>query len=338
MPAHRDTPRQAHLGNEHAIRADLTPVSDGDQIAELRAGADPRGSQRGPVDGAVGPDLHVVFQDDLARLRDLHPLLAYGSVSQSVLADDGTGVNGHAVPQLAAIVDGNAGIERHVVAQPGMRSDEHAGIEGHVITDDHVVGYGRSGSDIGAFPEAGGVGNMRPLVQTPLRMLAVTVNLHHRHGERLIGIITYQLRHRRIQRGVILHDDRRGMRRAHPVTVLGVGQEGDLSLLGGLDGVAPVNHPPAVSAEFVGQAVPRQVIRQLGQRQGAHSQPRRKAPSQARHLRPAGQIMSTTRPRPVPRAPRVDRLWQQNPHLVWSQRHFTTPDRLTGETIRQVRL
>ena len=57
-------------GQQHPL-PDRHAVGDLHQVVDLRAGADARLADGGPIDRRVGPDLDVVFDDDVRLLRDL---------------------------------------------------------------------------------------------------------------------------------------------------------------------------------------------------------------------------------------------------------------------------
>ena len=58
----------AHLCHDDRMIADVHVVGDLHEVVDLRALADDRRSERGPVDGRVGPDLDVVLDLDLTDL------------------------------------------------------------------------------------------------------------------------------------------------------------------------------------------------------------------------------------------------------------------------------
>src|SRR5262249_28517993 len=65
------TAAKADLRAQHRVFADIGGVADLYEIVDLRAAADARFADRGAIDRRVRADLHVVFQNDDARLHDL---------------------------------------------------------------------------------------------------------------------------------------------------------------------------------------------------------------------------------------------------------------------------
>src|SRR5690606_35443556 len=147
---------QPDLGDEQAVLADLRAVADGDQVAELRAGADDGLAERGAVDRAVGADFDVVADLDDADLRDFDPLAADRGVAEAVLSDHCAGVDGHAVAEDAVVVDDDVGVEQGVVADAAAGSDVAAGIQHGVASDHRVMVDGGAGVDARVLADAGG--------------------------------------------------------------------------------------------------------------------------------------------------------------------------------------
>ena len=81
------TARDADLGDQHAMPADLHIVADLDQIIDLAAFADHRVAQRAAVDGGAGADLDTVLDDDAAQLRNLDMARRRRGKAETGLAD-----------------------------------------------------------------------------------------------------------------------------------------------------------------------------------------------------------------------------------------------------------
>ena len=74
----------ANLGAKNVVATNLIVVADHDQVVDLGAVADPRGLERRAVDGAIGPDLHVVADFHAPRLRDFDMAALNEPVSEPV--------------------------------------------------------------------------------------------------------------------------------------------------------------------------------------------------------------------------------------------------------------
>src|SRR5881628_3128578 len=109
----------ADLGDEDRVLADLHVVSELHEIVELGAAADDRVAEGRAVDRTVGADLHVVLDDDAARLWNLAMLRAVEGEAEPVGADDRAGMHEHAPSEP------RAGEQRHVRGQHAALADLH---------------------------------------------------------------------------------------------------------------------------------------------------------------------------------------------------------------------
>ena len=63
-----------------------------DQVIDFRTAADDRLAEASPVDGRVGADIHIVFEDNITNLRDAVNLAAGGFVAEAIRAHDHAGL------------------------------------------------------------------------------------------------------------------------------------------------------------------------------------------------------------------------------------------------------
>ena len=83
-------PRHEHGRGDGDVLADLHIVRDVDEVIELGAPADPRHPKHRPVHRRVGPDLHVVLEDDPPDLGDVDvAALRILRVPEPIAADHG---------------------------------------------------------------------------------------------------------------------------------------------------------------------------------------------------------------------------------------------------------
>src|SRR5205085_5816936 len=118
-------------------------VADVDEVAELGARADDGGAEGGALDGAVGADLDVVFEHDVAGLRDFVVDAAAGGIAEAVNPDRRAGVDGDAVAQDAAVINDRVGVKDAIAPDFNLRADERAGINDRSLAD------GGGGIDVG---------------------------------------------------------------------------------------------------------------------------------------------------------------------------------------------
>ena len=77
--ANRARAGDAGAHDEDGVFADVAVVADVDEVVELCAAADAGFSERAAVDGGVGADLDVVFNDQCSLLRELRVGAGRGS-------------------------------------------------------------------------------------------------------------------------------------------------------------------------------------------------------------------------------------------------------------------
>src|SRR5512135_749110 len=95
-PTHFGAAGNSALRGDHRGFADDDIVTDLYQVVKLNAPLDPGLSHRGPVHGAVRPQLDVVFDDDDSQLRDFL-VCAVGTRGEpeTIAPDHRAGVNDH---------------------------------------------------------------------------------------------------------------------------------------------------------------------------------------------------------------------------------------------------
>jgi hypothetical protein len=64
-----DAAGEAGLSGDYNVLPDLTVVADVDQVIDFCAATDAGFVERAAVDGGVGPDFDIVFNDETADLR-----------------------------------------------------------------------------------------------------------------------------------------------------------------------------------------------------------------------------------------------------------------------------
>ena len=118
VPGHATLPRHHHvvadrraagdadLRREQHAAADRHAVRDVHQVVDLRAGADARLADRRAIDRRVRADLDVVFDHDVAVLRDLEVrAVLLPREAEAVAADDDAVVQRHAVADDDALAN-----------------------------------------------------------------------------------------------------------------------------------------------------------------------------------------------------------------------------------------
>lgn len=74
-------------GNDHAVASDPNVVGNLDEVVDLRAIPDDRVAAAAAIDRAVGADLDIVADDDIAELRHLQMTVRACDESKAVLSN-----------------------------------------------------------------------------------------------------------------------------------------------------------------------------------------------------------------------------------------------------------
>jgi hypothetical protein len=136
----------ASLGGDDDIPADPAVVADVDEVVDLGPLADAGLFESAAVDGGVGADLDVVFDDQGALLGKLGVSAGcrIADIAEAVCAEDSTGVDNDAVAESDAGVDGDARMEDAVPADRDIICKNTAGGDGCTLADggvaDHCTG------------------------------------------------------------------------------------------------------------------------------------------------------------------------------------------------------
>src|SRR4029079_7902675 len=115
-----------HLRGEQDDPPNRDTMSDLDQIVDLGAGADPGLSHRWAVDRDVCANLHIVFDNYAANLRNLvMSAIGPGCEAEAVAADDCAVLNHDAAPDLYPLPDRHIGVDNAVVTNLCAGPDRH---------------------------------------------------------------------------------------------------------------------------------------------------------------------------------------------------------------------
>src|SRR5437867_2356274 len=240
-------PRAPARARAAAARADATPPRRSAALPSAAAPADDGIAEGRAVDRGVGADLHVVLDDDAARLRNLAVARAVEGEPEAVGADDGARMHEHAAPEPRARQ------QRHVRAQHAALADLHVGAHVRERAD------ARARSDARARFDHGQRSHRRRRVDARVRGDdGARVDAREQRGR---GVEQQeQIDHRLLRRGH--RQDRRGQAgdvgtgdegaRARGLggrAVAGVGEEGHVVGPGALQRRHAPHHPRGVTLE-----------------------------------------------------------------------------------------
>src|SRR5262249_23069001 len=110
--------RNAGLRGDHDIFADFNVVTDVYQVIDFRAPPNNGYIECAAINRRVGPDLDVIFDFKTSNLgkREITPGLFVSNISESVAAQNRTGVNNYPVPQSCTGIDRDIWINIAVAA------------------------------------------------------------------------------------------------------------------------------------------------------------------------------------------------------------------------------
>ncbi len=262
LPAEHDVvanlraPRDADLRGHQHVAPDDDAVGDLHEVVDLRARLDARLADGGTIDGGVGAELDVVFDDDCRDLGDLLVrAVAAADEAVPVAADD------DAVLQHDAIANGHALANRDVRVDDAVGADPRAGADGDVGKDDRTVANDRSftnrheRADGDAIADARVARDRRHRVDARLRLPSRREDADGA-GERQVRIRRAQHRATRRLRGagrIVAQQHGGGARRRQRRQVLGIGDEGEIARARILDAGDAHDLDLAVAFEAAGE-------------------------------------------------------------------------------------
>ena len=131
----------ADLRREQHVPPHADAVRDLDQVVDLRAGADARLADGRTIDRRIRADLHVVFDDDAADLRNLFVgAVAATREAEAVAADHDAVLQHDAAADADALADRDLGVDDAVVADLRKASDRDVRMHDRSRADPRALG------------------------------------------------------------------------------------------------------------------------------------------------------------------------------------------------------
>src|SRR5450631_3102662 len=147
MVADPGTTRNPHLGDNHAILTYLAVVGDLHQVVKLGTAPD-QGSLKGcTINTGIGADLHIILKNHDTDLGDWIVTAAIGRITESVTANNCTGLNNTAAADTAALADNRIGMNcrivayRYTIINDGSRVDDATVAKRNIIADNSTGIY-----------------------------------------------------------------------------------------------------------------------------------------------------------------------------------------------------
>jgi len=116
-------PRNSALGDDDAVLANLNVMTNLNEVINLGAFADERGTECAAVNSYHRANLDIVANDDVANLRDFAVLAFVHDVTESVRADDTARVDADAFANLGAGIESDIRKKVYVLGQLATRAD-----------------------------------------------------------------------------------------------------------------------------------------------------------------------------------------------------------------------
>ena len=113
------------MGRHETAPPHLGVVGEVHEVVDFCAGSDPRVSDGATVEGAIGPDLHVVPHRTCSDLRDLLGLAVDLRVAEPVHAQPSPRMHDHTASQDGVGIEDYLGVHDRVLPDPAPLADDH---------------------------------------------------------------------------------------------------------------------------------------------------------------------------------------------------------------------
>lgn len=150
MPGNHRCPTNRHVilqrhatgncgaGSNDAMFADHTVVTNLDLVVELAAIANHRVIERATVNRRTGTNLDIIADKHSADLRNLDPLALIRRETETVGADDYTGMNDGISTNLAAGVDTDIRVQNTAITNANTIAQHTTGMNDHTLTQHNI--------------------------------------------------------------------------------------------------------------------------------------------------------------------------------------------------------
>lgn len=142
--AHAHAAGKTRLGGNHNMLADRTVVCNVNQIVNLCAIADPCHTERSAINARVRADLHVVADFHSAHLREFLIVVARKRETETVCAQNTSGVEDRPCAYADASIDRNVRVQhtvfsnRNTVTDAAARGNDAARADFRRVADRHI--------------------------------------------------------------------------------------------------------------------------------------------------------------------------------------------------------
>src|SRR5882724_6863881 len=239
--------RDADLGHDDRVLADLDVVTDLDEVVDLGPAADDRPAQHGAIDRRVGADVHVVLDHHGADLRNLPVAAVVEDIAESIAADDGAGLHDHAAAKAHPLAQNHARMEHRSLTHLDTRSDIDQRMNPDVRPDDRARADHGQGADRGAGVDMRLARHDRRRIDAA-RRCRLRMKQREQRDHCLLRGAGAQERPREA-RHPLRHEKRAGARCLGGRAVPSVDEEGDLLRAGGVERRHTRDPPAGIALE-----------------------------------------------------------------------------------------
>src|SRR5919108_6452633 len=130
------TAGDTHLCRKQHVSPHCNAVRNLNEVVDLRTGANPGLADGRPVNGRIRADLHVVFDRDVADLRNF-VMRSVGSSceAETVAADDGAVLDDYTMPDPNPLANRYARVDHAIITNVRPASDRHVRLNDRARSD-----------------------------------------------------------------------------------------------------------------------------------------------------------------------------------------------------------
>ena len=133
--SHLGASRDSYLGHNNAMLIYRHIVGDLDLIVDFAPSLNTRGPERGSINGDVGAEFNVIFNDDCPTLGNLMMLSLVLEVPESIASNDRPGVNYYVGADCTSVQNRDPWIQNGIVANFHAFPNEDSRVQRDSIPD-----------------------------------------------------------------------------------------------------------------------------------------------------------------------------------------------------------
>lgn len=132
--------READLTAKKRILSHFTGMADLNEIIDFCAAANARFAYGSAINGAVGLDFDVIFDDRRAHLLHFAPAAVFlARKAEAVCPDDGAILQNDAIADLAIFADDGMTVREEIVSDARAAIDAYEAVQNGMAADDYVI-------------------------------------------------------------------------------------------------------------------------------------------------------------------------------------------------------